>query len=217
MCSRCEDKPTDLPKKATLPSVQTDTMSIAEEDFNTAARFLDWSCWYFLKCQLSGDPSPATPRWAGTAASDLTRRPASALPPCPPGQGRPWVCSGVWWPTSRGQRRRTRGQEATWSGSPASTPGGDTVITVREVISTPVLQVRPVRDQLRHGAGDCQVQAGGGPQPGHHPHHHVSPGAPRYQLLPYIAVFHETMDYLGYILFGASLFSVWEVCRYHDN
>ena len=38
--SRCEDKPTDLPKKATLPSVQTDTMSIAEEDFNTAARLL---------------------------------------------------------------------------------------------------------------------------------------------------------------------------------
>ena len=35
---RCEDKPTDLPKKATLPSVQTDTMSIAEEDFNMAAR-----------------------------------------------------------------------------------------------------------------------------------------------------------------------------------
>ena len=38
MYSRCEDKPTDLPKKATLPSVQTDTMSIAEEDFNMAAR-----------------------------------------------------------------------------------------------------------------------------------------------------------------------------------
>ena len=36
----CEDKPTDLPKKATLPSVQTDTMSIAEEDFNMAARLV---------------------------------------------------------------------------------------------------------------------------------------------------------------------------------
>ena len=38
-CPRCEEKPTDLPKKATLPSVQTDTMSIAEEDYNTAARW----------------------------------------------------------------------------------------------------------------------------------------------------------------------------------
>ena len=35
---RCEDHPTDLPKKATLPSVQTDTMSISEEDFNQGAR-----------------------------------------------------------------------------------------------------------------------------------------------------------------------------------
>ena len=35
---RCEEKPTDLPKKATLPSIQTDTMSIAEEDFNPGAR-----------------------------------------------------------------------------------------------------------------------------------------------------------------------------------
>ena len=36
---RCEDKPTDLPKKATLPSIQTDTMSIAEEEFNADPRF----------------------------------------------------------------------------------------------------------------------------------------------------------------------------------
>ena len=37
-CKRCEEKPTDLPKKATLPSVQTDTMSYTEE-YNTAARY----------------------------------------------------------------------------------------------------------------------------------------------------------------------------------
>ena len=35
---RCEEKPTDLPKKATLPSVQTDTMSYTEE-YNTAVRY----------------------------------------------------------------------------------------------------------------------------------------------------------------------------------
>ena len=37
---RCEEKPVDLPKKATLPSIQTDTMSISDEDFNTGARYL---------------------------------------------------------------------------------------------------------------------------------------------------------------------------------
>ena len=35
---RCEEKPTDLPKKATLPSVQTDTMSYTEE-YNNAVRY----------------------------------------------------------------------------------------------------------------------------------------------------------------------------------
>ena len=130
----CEDKPTDLPKKATLPSVQTDTMSIAEEDFNMAARLV-----YFIafesrlyKSPLSGDPSQATPRWVGTAASDSTLRPVSALRQCPldpPGQARQWVCSGVWWTTSRGQRRRIRGQEATWRGWPANTPEGQIILT----------------------------------------------------------------------------------------
>ena len=59
--------------------------------------------------------------------------------------------------------------------------------TLQEVTSSgqgrhpqdPIFQVRSVGDEFRYWAGDCQVQAGRGPQPCDHSHHHLSPRPPR--------------------------------------
>ena len=39
---RCESKPTDLPKKATLPSIREDTLSLNDEDF--VGRYVSYQC-----------------------------------------------------------------------------------------------------------------------------------------------------------------------------
>ena len=172
--------------------------------------------------------SQATPKWAGTAASGLTRRPAWAgqwVRPCQAAQGRerrPEVCSGVWWAaSSRGRRPRTRpavtlGQRAPWKGWPANTPGGDIMTTTHlsELhssrsglsVTSSGMEQETVKFKLVEDLSLVTIPI----------------TTCLLVLLGRIYIFSSwflwsDVGLLGYILFGAALFSVWEVCEANSD